>query len=509
MADKVVMEAEIKSNIGDVAKDTEKLGDGVKKATKDVKKLSVSFGSLLKATGFVALLSKAFEVLKETFGKNQKVLDVFNTAMTALSIAFNDLFGFLENNVGAVVGYFKDLFTNPVEKVKELGDAIKEGFIDRFEQALEVLGLVAKSFGQLIKGEFSEAFDTIKEAGKETVDVFTGVDDSFDKVADTIVKYTTETLKQADAITQTAKAAGRAEVEFARLNAKYLKDAEVQRQIRDDETKTFAERIAANEELSKVLDKQAKEQEKQVQIKIDNAQAQFDINASEENFLELGRAKNEMLELEETITGQLSEQKTNQVSLEKELLETQKEVRAEGMSGLQRELQELQDAYDLKLEMARKSGEGTTAIEKEFNKQKSLLIQENVNSQLEAFSGLAGALSSLAGENKALAIASAVIDTYVGANKAFAQGGVAGFATGAAVIAAGLNNVRTIMQTDVPNSGGGGTTAPAQPPAPQMMSGAFELSGGVAPEPTRAYVVTDEMTNSQNQLANIRRRATI
>ena len=66
------------------------------------------------------------------------------------------------------------------------------------------------------------------------------------------------------------------------------------------------------------------------------------------------------------------------------------------------------------------------------------------------------------------------------------------------------------MQTDVPNSGGGGgNVAAASAPAPQMMSGAFELSGGVAPEPTRAYVVTDEMTNSQNQLANIRRRATI
>ncbi len=52
-------------------------------------------------------------------------------------------------------------------------------------------------------------------------------------------------------------------------------------------------------------------------------------------------------------------------------------------------------------------------------------------------------------------------------------------------------------------------TAPAQTPAPQMMSGAFDITGGVEPEATRAYVVTDEMTNSQNQLANIRRRATI
>jgi hypothetical protein len=57
--------------------------------------------------------------------------------------------------------------------------------------------------------------------------------------------------------------------------------------------------------------------------------------------------------------------------------------------------------------------------------------------------------------------------------------------------------------------GGGGGGAVAQPPAPQMMSGAFDISGGVAPEATKAYVVTDEMSNSQNQLANIRRRATI
>ena len=503
---------EVKSNIGDVAKDTDKLTTSSEKASKGVGKIGTAFkgmGTAIKAAGIglvVALLAKLMEV----FSKNQKVLDVFNTAMTALSIAFNDLFGFLENNVGAVVGYFKDLFTNPVEKVKELGDAIKEGFIDRFEQALEVLGLVAKSFGQLIDGKFSEAFDTIKEAGKETVDVFTGVDDSFDKVADTIVKYTTETLKQADAITQTAKAADRAAVQFAMLNAQYLKDAEVQRQIRDDETKTFAERIEANNKLNDILAEQQELQREQVQIGIDAAQQQYDINASEENFIALQEAKVAMLELEETITGQLSEQKTNAVALEKELLETQNEVRAEGLSGLQRELEELRTAYELKKEMARKSGMDTTAIEKEFNKQKSLLIQENVNSQLEAFSGLAGALSSLAGENKALAVASAVIDTYVGANKAFAQGGVAGFVTGAAVIAAGLNNVKTIMQTDVPNSGGGGgVSAPAQAPAPQMMSGAFELSGGVEPEPTRAYVVTDEMTNSQNQLANIRRRATI
>ena len=509
---KEVLEMEVKSNIGEVAKDTKKLTTESTKAQKGVGGISKAFkgmGTAIKAAGIglvVALLAKLMEV----FSKNQKVLDVFNTAMTALSIAFNDLFSFISNNIGTVTGYFKELFEDPSAKIKELGTAIKDGLVVRFNEFLEVLGLVGKAFGQLIDGEFSKAFDTIKEAGVQVVDVYTGVDDSFEKVTETIKGYVTETLKQADAITQTAKAADRAAVQFAMLNAQFLKDAELQRQIRDDETKTFEERIEANNKLNTILEEQQKLQREQVQIGITAAQQQYDINASEENFIALQESKVAMLELEETITGQLSEQKTNQVSLEKELLETQKEVRAEGLSGLERELQDLQDAYDLKLEMARKSGEGTTAITKQFEKQKTDLVKANVNEQLEAFSGLAGALSALAGDNKALAIASAVIDTYVGANKAFAQGGVAGFATGAAVIAAGLNNVRTIMATDVPSSGGGGgSVAAPSTPAPQMMSGAFDISGGVAPEATRAYVITDEMSSSQAQLANIRRRATI
>ena len=511
----------VKSDIGKVVKQTEKLEGATKKGKSGFKGLGTAIkgvGTALKAAGIgiiVALLAKLMEV----FSSNQKVLDAFDTGMTALTIAFNDLFNFLNDNIGAFTGFFKGIFEDPQQALKDFGDMIKNNLIERFNSLLDTFGYVGSALSALFKGNFGEAADFAKLAGKELVDVATGVDNAFDKTVETITKateavtdYTKKTLNTAKAITETNKAAARAAVEFAKLNAQYLKDAEVQRQIRDDETKTFAERIEANNKLNDILGEQQQLQREQIQTGIDAAQAQYDINASEENYIALQSEKVRMLELEETITGQLSEQKTNAVALEKELLETQNEIRAEGLSGLQRELEELRSAYELKKEMARKSGMDTTAIEKEFNKEKSLLIQENVNTQLEAFSGLAGALSSLAGENKALAVASAVIDTYVGANKAFAQGGVAGFVTGAAVIAAGLNNVRTILATDVPTSGGGGgggISAPSAPPAPQMMSGAFELSGGLEPEPTRAYVVTDEMTNSQNQLANIRRRATI
>jgi hypothetical protein len=157
----------------------------------------------------------------------------------------------------------------------------------------------------------------------------------------------------------------------------------------------------------------------------------------------------------------------------------------------------------LKNNEARKKSDADIAAVQEENKEKNLA----------AASQLAGALSGLAGENKELAAASAIIDTYAGANKAFAQGGFAGFATGAAIIAAGLANLKKIYDTDIPGGGGGGmgsgAAAAAQAPAPQMMSGAFTLGGGQAPAALQAFVVTDEMTNSQNQLANIRRRSTL
>ena len=503
---------EVKSNIGEVAKDTKKLTTESTKAQKGVGGISKAFkgmGTAIKAAGIglvVALLAKLMEV----FSQNQKVLDTFNTAMTALSIAFNDLFKYLDDNYAVIKGYLKGIFTDPLGEMAKLGLGIEKFFIDKMKGAAMVLKGVATIMAnianpkKMLEGMAQIAAGTVI-AGKEIAAIYTDIEGA-------VSGYVSSVTDQAKGITALTNAALLAEVQFAALNAQNLKNAELQRQIRDDETKTFAVRIAANEELSKILTKQSADQKEQIQIQIDSAQAAVNMNNSIENRIALGQANNAMLELEETITGQLSEQKTNAVALEKELLETQKEVRAEGLSGLERELQELQDAYDLKLEMARKSGMDIKDIELQYSKDKKAIIVANVNDQIDAYAGLTNALIGLAGENKELAVASAIIDTFVGANKALGNAPPPlNYINMAAVIATGLANVSKIMSTDVGTGGGGGSVSAPAPstPAPQMMSGAFDISGGEAPEATKAYVVTDEMSNSQNQLANIRRRATI
>jgi hypothetical protein len=90
---------------------------------------------------------------------------------------------------------------------------------------------------------------------------------------------------------------------------------------------------------------------------------------------------------------------------------------------------------------------------KDIGLQNKILQVTHAKSQAELKAGadLLSNLSRLAGENKNFAIAaarlsqaSAIIDTYAGANKAFAQGGVLGFISSAAVIAGGLANIAQI-----------------------------------------------------------------
>ena len=139
-----------------------------------------------------------------------------------------------------------------------------------------------------------------------------------------------------------------------------------------------------------------------------------------------------------------------------------------------------------------------------------MTTEKKVELTLVGLGGIAQLVGQSSGFGKAVAVAQAIQDTYAGANKAIAQGGVLGIVTGATVIATGLANVRKILQTDVGSGSGGSVpSASAETPAPQMLSGAFDLGGVQAPEPVQAFVVTDDMTNSQDKLATIRRRATI
>lgn len=152
-------------------------------------------------------------------------------------------------------------------------------------------------------------------------------------------------------------------------------------------------------------------------------------------------------------------------------------------------------------------------------------------SQAQAAASVLGALSDLAGKRtaagKALGIAAALTNTYVGVTEALKQESVlpspfdvvAKVANVATILASGLKAVKAITSVQVPGGGGGGggvsapnisASAPATTSAvPTIGSSPVTALGQVMQNqpPLRAYVVESEVTGTQRRVADIERRA--
>ena len=309
MAEKITLELEAK--LGDAVKRLEGVEKQLVDVGKESKKASKGIGGIKKAlSGVGAVLTgglfKAgaviFEKLTELFMSNQTVVDTLSTAMNGLKIVFNDFVDFISE------------FSIPT--LTELKDSILQGLADRLVQIMDVVGLLGKAFSKLLMRDFSGAVEALKEAGKETVDVFTGTDKSFEKVTESVKTYAKETLKTAKNQVDLNKQAQLAEAINAKLLQQYDRDAELQRQIRDDTSRTIEERIAANEELGRILDDQQKTMMDNAQQQVDAAQAALDIDKDNLDLqIALINAQTELADVEAHVTGLRAEQLTNINSL--------------------------------------------------------------------------------------------------------------------------------------------------------------------------------------------------
>ena len=506
-----------------------KLAGGLKKVSKGFK----GVGLAMKAMG-IGLIIEAFNFLKEIMMQNQTVIDGVAIATETMGVLFNQITSVVTDVFNAVskssegfeglqkvvsglmtIAIFplKAAFYGIILGVQEAQLAWEKSFFG--DKDPETIKLLNEKIVET-KANLTEVVDEVVVAGEQVATNFAEAVVELGSIVTIATEVATEGIKKISIESATAtgtalanakKNAELLEVQRAKQQMQSQLDSELQRQIRDDIRKTFDERIAANDELGRILEEQtAKEKEivdERVRIAALELSTQKDSIALQTAY---EQALLEQLDIEERIAGQRSEQLTNQAALEKELDEARNDIRLSTMSAREQELESLTQEYNLKIQLARKAGADEVAITKKFEADKKILRQNSVNDQLSAASQLAGALGALAGESKELAIASAIIDTYVGANKAFAQGGVVGFIGAAAVIAGGLANVRNIMQTEVKGSGGGASASiPSASPIGNTIGQAIPVNAnlndlvnqGNETPPVQAYVISQEVTDSQ------------
>ena len=112
--------------------------------------------------------------------------------------------------------------------------------------------------------------------------------------------------------------------------------------------------------------------------------------------------------------------------------------------------------YAQEIAAAEKIGADTALIQSKYEKAKEDNTKARVNAELTMTAGLAGQVSTLLGEEsaigKAFGVVQATINTYIGATKALAQGGILGIAQAAIVIAFGMKQVASIAKQKEPDT---------------------------------------------------------
>jgi hypothetical protein len=327
--------------LGDQKKALDKVEDSAKKTGSGIGGM---VGKIAAGISVAGLLEKGMEVLSAAFMKNQKVADQVATIMGTIEIVLGEVVNVIVSvieqvsestngfeSLGKVIG---GMITNTLTPLKlefygvklaiqTLQLAWEESFFgdDDPETIKRLNEGINETKNNLIKvGE--DAIQASKDIYENIVPAIVSIGQVVEGTVDGVSKISVKAAyAQSEANVALQNTAKLAEANAARLVEQYDRQAEKLRQIRDDESISIDERIAANKELGGVLDKEEKALLAQAGAQVAAAQATYNTNKSIENQAAVIKALGEQDAVLAQIEGLRSEQKVNEISLNKELLE--------------------------------------------------------------------------------------------------------------------------------------------------------------------------------------------
>ena len=502
--------------------------NGVKKGfSKVIPTAKAMFGTIkagIISTGIGALVIAVISLM-QAFKRSEKGQEKFQRIMAGIGAVTSQVLDLFAGLGETIVSAFED----PKQAITDLWEFIKTNLMNRLTGVVDGF----KAAGKIIQSAISLDWEGVKEGaedyGESLVQIATGVDDLFGKAKKAVTEFTEETLKEIAAIEKVTKARQKAhhidrelKVERAEGNRKIN---DIRLQAEDREKYSATERISLLRQAQKIEEDITAKEIKAKQLLVDAQILEM------EQGLNTIEAKDKLAQLQAELINLDTKKLRSQRLLQTQITTAINEEKAIKEQAVQ-DAQDIIDAeWDAKIKAnddwnkeQQRLAKEEIALAKKVAKEKIDIAKAEGDAKIGLVKMGFGVANALAGENVALskgvAMAQTVFQTQQAIMAAMGATSVAdkllpypirlANAIGAGVMgAAALSKIASTSPTGAGASAGGGSVAASSTPAPQMMSGAFDISGGVAPEPTRAYVVTDEMSNSQNQLANIRRRATI
>lgn len=486
------------------------------KAQKNVEDLNEEINNTDEAmNGLMGVVDKLTGGLVSGFRNGVKGIKQGITAMKSLKVAIAATgIGALLIAITSLISYFTKT-QRGADKLKQVMDGLGAAFdviVDRLSKAGE-------GFALLLSGNPIAAF-------KEFKNVFAGTAEEIrneSAAAAQLAKQLQELEDREIAMIET-RAQRRADIEALRLAAA-------------DENNTLAQRAQA---LKDAIDIEKQLADEEVAIAQERARIIKGQNALGESTRDDIKAEAEatarVIELQAQRDTKLKELVTTYNSLNKQHAEQVRLLREEESAAVElnaKRVDTTKFAVDNEKQMHQRLRNDMLMIDKQYEGAKNQIQQDSLKktreqkmAELDIVAGTLGSLSNLAGENaqagKALSAAEAVINTYTGATKALAQGGIFGAVAAAGVVASGIASVRQIYATPIPTATGGGTASTAGPrpqiaPAvtprlnlnTQVESLGNQITQSLERTPVRAYIVNQDVQTAAKMDRKIRETATI
>ena len=259
-------------------------------------------------TGIGALLI-ALVALSQAFKSSEKGQNAWNKIMGVLG-AVVDVFTDRLADLGELL---IDLFTSPVETLKNFGKAIKEFVMDKVEKVVEGLGFMGEAISKLFSGDFAGAMDSGKKGlsslndGLNTAKMLT---DAVTGATKGLIKEIAKEAKMAAKIADQRARADKLERAIVVGRAEADRDrAVLLEQAVNKEKFSLGERIAFLVEAARLEDEITKKEIEAAKIRL---QVKIAENA-------LGKSGKEALEEEAQLTAALIQIETARASKAKEV----------------------------------------------------------------------------------------------------------------------------------------------------------------------------------------------
>ena len=524
--------------IGALVANWDKVKDALSGATAESKAYKEAQAEIISAVSKVQAeitkMGDVIELAKQGTISKEEALQQYNKAL------------------GESVGYAESLEQAESLLVKNAATVIE---VTRLKAQSEVLyAKAAEARAKVIAGDESlepSFWQTLSNAVTSSIDLVGGAGKFATKQAIDTAKNGQEAIKTAEQLESTAASL---QTKIAELQKNLEKGSlsPQQREKRNTEIKALEDKAAA-EAIQREKDKAAAlESIRQALIDTEDERRNEELRKIQANYdaqialaeQYYGKESETVLALKQAQKDALDAQQNEFDAQDKEKAEKESQIAAEKLAldkendllSFEEQRAVIAQREALLLEDETINEKDRTDLQKTYSDKRKEIDQLEADfkkSQLKEIGDTLTKFGELAGKEtaagKALGIAAATINTFIGATEALKQEStlpspldvVAKIANVATVIATGLKTVKSIASVKVPNAGGGGGSVPSAPNLPAAQPPSFnvvgqggtnqlaQVIGDQTQQPIQAYVVANDVTSAQSLQRNIQSEAGI